>query len=106
MAWIEAPGGSLVAHGRCHTFHVDGLAHPLRVVRFTGHESISRPFQLEIIVLCDEHDLAPGLVVGRPAMLAIHHGDEPRLVHGIVSRFEHGAAGKTRTDYRVTLVPA
>jgi type VI secretion system secreted protein VgrG len=95
-----------------HTFHVDGLAHSLRVVRFTGHESISQPFQLEITVVCDDHELSSGSVVGRSATFAIHVGDgsqavrEPRVIHGVVSRFAHGDTGKARTAYRVTLVPA
>ena len=89
-----------------HTFHVDGLEHSLRVVRFTGDESISQPFQLEITVVCDEHNLAPGHVVGRPATLGIHVDGETRLVHGIVSRFARGSVGNTRAEYRVTVVPA
>ena len=89
-----------------HTLTIDDLEHALRVVRFSGHESVSQLFQVEITVVCDEHDIAPSRVVGRPAALAIHMEGEPRLVHGIVSRFALGDAGKSRTEYRVTLVPA
>lgn len=92
-----------------HTFTVDGLDNPLRVVRFSGHEALSQPYKLEISLAGEEHDLAPGQIVGRPAVLAIDAGNtlpEPRLIHGVVSRVAHADAGRTQTEYVVTLVPA
>src|SRR5580692_2056866 len=89
-----------------HTFNIDGLARPLRVVRFTGHESISQPFQFEVTFRCEDQDLPAQQVVGRPATLAIHVGEEPRRMHGIVSRLSHGDPMGTSSTFQATLVPA
>ncbi len=95
-----------------HSFVVDGWsgAHALRVVRFVGHEAMSRSYAFEITVVSDDHDLSFGQIVGRAATLTIDTGGEPRIIHGVVSRFAYGdagpAAGKASAFYRVTLVPA
>ncbi|MEZ4296933.1 MAG: type VI secretion system tip protein TssI/VgrG [Polyangiaceae bacterium] len=89
-----------------HSLHVDGLEPSLRVVRFSGHESISQGFQLGITVSCDHLDLHPGSVVGRAATLTIDAGQGPRAVHGIVSRFAHVDPWRNGAEYHLTLVPA
>jgi type VI secretion system secreted protein VgrG len=109
-----------------HSFTVDGLMHPLRVVRFAGREALSQPFQIEIAVTSEEHDLASSRLVGRRAVLAIDvDGElgEPRPIHGVIGRFAHGDSGRApvtmgpqaapnparwraQSEYLVTLVPA
>jgi len=89
-----------------HTIHIDGLERSLRIVRFSGHEELSRLFEVEIVVTCEERDVAPSGVVGRPALLTIQQGGASRFVHGMVSRFSLAGSGKSRAEYRVTLVPS
>jgi type VI secretion system secreted protein VgrG len=92
-----------------HTFTIDQLDHPLRVVRFTGHESLSRPFRFEITLAGEQHDLALGHLVGRSAVLAIDAEaelPEPRPIHGIVGRVARTDAGRTGGAYLITVVPA
>src|SRR5690348_4542107 len=88
-----------------HTFQVDGLSNELRVMRFDGHEGISRLYHFDIVVAAAENDIAFADVVGKPGVLTFRVGEEPRHVHGIVSSFAQGDEGKKLTAYHVTLVP-
>jgi type VI secretion system secreted protein VgrG len=87
-------------------FSVEGLSQPLRVLRFSGDEGLSELFHFELTL--GSHDGAIGIddVVGLPALFTIMDtGGEQRQVHGMVSRFEQGDAGKKITLYHATLVP-
>ena len=87
------------------TFQVDGISQTLRVARLDGQEAISELFQFELGLVCEEAAIAAADIIGAKALLTINGHEDSRLVHGIVSRFEHGDAGKRWTSYRATLVP-
>ena len=89
-----------------HLFHIEGLEHEFRVIRFDGHEGISQLFQFEVVVACKAVDVDFDDVVGKPAVLAFRVGDEPRSVHGIVESVEQGEEGNKLTAYRVVIVPS
>src|SRR5690606_14116065 len=73
-------------------FTLDVGGNPLRVVRFTGKESISGPFEFWIEVA--GNDLDSESLLGSPALLTIEGAETPRLVHGIVYEAEY--VGRTR----------
>src|SRR5262245_58378524 len=87
------------------TFEVKGLSEDLRVARFAGHEGLSELFRFEILVV-SEAQVGASDVIEQPALLTMAaDASGNRFVHGIVSRFEMGDAGKKLTSYRLTLVP-
>ena len=88
-------------------FSVGDGARTLRVVRFAGVEALSELFHLEVTFASEEGLLEIEDVLGRTASLTLlgKDGDEDRYVHGVVSRFEEGDAGKKVTLYHATIVP-
>jgi type VI secretion system secreted protein VgrG len=87
-------------------FEVQGLSQTLRVARFAGQEGLSELFHFELILMSEEGALSFNDVIAQPALMTMRADDDhPRLVHGIVSRFEQGDMGKRLTAYRLTLVP-
>jgi type VI secretion system secreted protein VgrG len=87
-------------------FEVQGLSSTLRVARFVGQEGLSELFHFELVLMSEESALGFDDVIAKPAVLTMRADDDhPRLVHGLVSRFEQGDAGKKLTAYRLTLVP-
>ncbi|XXT25192.1 type VI secretion system tip protein TssI/VgrG [Sorangium sp. So ce429] len=78
----------------------------MRVVRLEGREAISELFHVEITLAAEDESLALGDVVGQPALLTLNGPATPRLVHGVIARFEQAEEGKRFTLYRATLVPA
>lgn len=89
-----------------YLFAVLGLSQSLRVARFSGHEGLSELFHFDVILMTDDDAVAFDQVMAQPARLTLRADDgHDRHVHGIVSRFEQGEAGKKLTAYRVTLVP-
>jgi type VI secretion system secreted protein VgrG len=87
-------------------FEINGCSAELHVLRFSGHEGISELFHFEVTVAADDATLAPADLVGLPAHLEIDGEDgSTRHVHGMVSRFEFGDAGKKLSLYHVVVVP-
>ncbi|MEW5702013.1 MAG: type VI secretion system tip protein TssI/VgrG [Candidatus Zixiibacteriota bacterium] len=87
------------------TFQSQGYSDELRVVRFNGSEGISELFHFGIQLAARDPDVDLDAIVGLPAQLDIHHGDETRSIYGIVNRFEQGAASGIFTPYFAELVP-
>lgn len=76
------------------------------VVRFEGTESISEPFQFDVLISTEDHDIRLADVVGKNATLTLQPGaGASRHVNGIVSRFRHVEDGKNVSLYLVTVVP-
>ncbi|MBZ5708569.1 type VI secretion system Vgr family protein [Nannocystis pusilla] len=88
---------------RSCTFEIEGLADNFWVVRFSGSEAISSPYEFHLDVVA--RHIAVGELVGRSAALKIVVTGEPRLVHGIVLRAEYTGEMRPRAMYRITLVP-
>lgn len=90
------------------TLAIDGLDAVVHAVHMEGHEGISELFEFRVIIRTDAADLDLASVVGKKAKLGIvaYEDDEPRLVHGIVSRIEQTTAEIVHAaSYEVTLVP-
>lgn len=88
-----------------YTFAVDGLDGDLAVLRFDGVEGLSRPYRFDIELTSHDPDIVFEDVVGKNAVLQWITADEPRCVHGIVSRFEFAGQGRKLTYYTARLVP-
>jgi type VI secretion system secreted protein VgrG len=76
-----------------------------RVVRFAGEEGMSRLFELQVEFASEDPAIAFSDVVGKPALLTIDDGREPRLLHGMVSRFEMVGERPRYTLYQAVVVP-
>jgi type VI secretion system secreted protein VgrG len=78
----------------------------LRVIRYEGHESMSRLFEFEVYVSSKEGDVALADAVGQKAHLRFGADEErQRHVHGIVRRFEHTSETLHGASFKVTVVP-
>ncbi len=85
---------------------IDGVSSELHVVRFRGREGISQLFDFEVEFVSEDAALDFEAVVGKPALLEMTTSDDPRFVHGIVSRLEETGVGNHFTNYSVRIVPA
>ncbi|MFO0616576.1 MAG: type VI secretion system tip protein TssI/VgrG [Polyangiaceae bacterium] len=85
-------------------FEVEGVSSSLRVVRFSAREALSELFQLEVLIASDDPALDFDAFADKRALLTMQ-GDEPRYIHGHVSRLRLGDAGKKLTTYAVSVVP-
>lgn len=102
---VTLPFRAPVASPAIFSFSIPGCAANLRVVRFTGHEGLSRLFELQVELACDDPCLAFPEVVGKPALLTIDDGQAFRCLHGMISRFELMSVLPRYTLYLATLVP-
>ncbi len=76
---------------------------PLRVVRFSGHEAISNPFEFRIEVAATELD--PDSLLNQPVALTIKGLDEPRVVHGFVTEAEYVGNTRNLELYELSVAP-
>lgn len=86
---------------------VEGIAPgQLRVVRFEGHECLSRPYHFEIDAVGTEHALPLEEAIGRHASLTIGRGKTARKIHGILQEAEAvGESDGGSFAYVLRLVP-
>jgi type VI secretion system secreted protein VgrG len=92
-------------------FHSDALSGAsLLVHQFSGRESLSRPFEFLIDLVCEDPDLDLEAPIGQPACLTLRgrHFDGSRYsryVHGVIERFIQIGAGVRQSRYQASLVP-
>lgn len=91
----------MLFHGHLFSLKVGGV--PLRVVRFSGHESISGLFEFRVEVAGPETD--PEMLIGQPGVFHIAAVDIPRVVHGIVCESEYIGETRTLHRYKLTIAP-
>lgn len=84
---------------------IKGVSAEMNVVRFRGREGVSELFDFEVEFVSDDAAIDFDAVVGKPALLEMTTNDEPRFVHGIVSRFEEIGVGVNQTTYLARMVP-
>ncbi|PCC71556.1 type VI secretion system secreted protein VgrG [Nannocystis exedens] len=87
---VSNPTSVLQSSDAIFTLDVGGAT--LRVVRFTGHEAISSPFEFRLEVA--GVDLDTEGMLGQSALLTIEGAEVPRHVHGIIYEAEY--IGHTR----------
>jgi type VI secretion system secreted protein VgrG len=77
--------------------------HDLQVASFSGSESISQPYAIDVELVSERADLRLENLLHQPAYLAFDtagHG-----MHGVIDCIARGDAGKRLTHYSLTLVP-
>ncbi len=88
------------------TFASQGLPEDtFAVVRFSGTEAISRPYEFDITLASEDPDIDLKDFLRNPATLTILRGDEEFHIHGVPSQFEQLHEVKHRVFYRAILVP-
>lgn len=88
-------------------FEVSGSDEELRVVSFAATEGISQLFSIDLELVAEDNELKFEQFVGQAGVLTIQEyvEEEPRYLHGIISRFEQGSSGLRFTTYNATVVP-
>ena len=84
---------------------IEGLESALYVVKLRGYEGLSELYEFEVDFVSDDAAIDFDSVIGKPALLEMLTGDEPRHVHGIVNRFEETGVGQKMTSYTASMVP-
>ena len=83
---------------------IEGSAHDLRVLEFTGKEAISQPFRFDLKLVSERPDLDLESLLHRTAYLSFDgHGAG---IHGQVYSVGQGDAGKRLTQYQLSLMPS
>lgn len=87
-------------------FHRDDLPR-FRVVRFEGHEEVSRLFRFEIVLAAETGDVDLDAALNAHATLRIRSRDHSTSMpyHGMVAEFEQQGQVDDYCFYRLTLVP-
>ena len=94
---------ALLGNQALFTLEVAGADVDLRVVRFSGQESISGLFGFRIEIAGPDFDV--GSLVDKPALLNIETLQGPRHVHGVLSEVEYVGHARDQELYEVDLVP-
>ncbi|WP_339459845.1 type VI secretion system Vgr family protein [Pseudomonas sp. EA_105y_Pfl2_R69] len=82
---------------------IEGLAHDLQVLEFSGREAISQPFEFELELVSERPDLDLESLLHQSAFLALSQAGNG--IHGQIYRVAQGESGKRLTRYHVTLRP-
>jgi type VI secretion system secreted protein VgrG len=93
---------ALLGNRASFTLTVEGCEE-LRVVRFSGHEGVSTPYEFRLVVAAGTMPLEA--LVGQPTRLTIEGLDSARRVHGLICEAGYVGEGSGRTLYELTLVP-
>jgi len=80
---------------------IRGLSHDFKVLEFTGHEALCRPYRFELDLVSEIPDLDIESFLHKPAFLAF--AADGTGVHGLIHSIAQGEAGKRLTRYRITL---
>lgn len=75
---------------------------------FSGSEGLSHPFQFELSLLSEKHDIAFDKIVGQRVTIQMDLVDGlpiHRFINGFVARFRQERADKLYTYYSATIVP-
>ena len=82
---------------------IEGVSHDLQVLEFNGREAISQPFEFELELVSERHDLDLESLLHQAAFLAFDQAGHG--IHGHIYRAAQGESGKRLTRYHVTLRP-
>lgn len=100
----------LGANEERYFFEVLDGADQFHLVRMKGTEGISKLYQFDVEVVCDDPDLEVEEYIGQAAVITLldqtnDTEDQTRYIHGIISRIEVGEQGIEQNTYYMTLVP-
>lgn len=77
----------------------------LRVLRFSGTEGLSAPYQFDLELIAQGIDPDFEEMIGADACLAYSTPEGERYVHGVIMRWEETGRGKSWTNFEATVVP-
>lgn len=86
-------------------FTPDEYTGELRVLKFTGAESISEPFRYRLKLASRDAMIDFDTIIGKPALLTIYGEIGERYVNGIVTKFIQDGVGNRYTYYHTELMP-
>ncbi len=74
--------------------------------KMAGVERLGRPFQYDLVLLSEKHDIDYKDIIGQNVTVAVDKGDkEPRCFNGFISRFAQTNYERRLAEYRATMVP-
>jgi type VI secretion system secreted protein VgrG len=74
--------------------------------KLVGREELGRPFQYEVTLLSEQHEIAYKDIIGKNVTIGVDKGDDqPRFFNAFVSRFAQTNYERRLVEYRATLVP-
>lgn len=85
------------------TLTLDSGPNELKVLEFTGRETISQPYRFDLELVSERPDLELEALLHRQAYLTFDQ--QGRGIHGQVYSVAQGDSGKRLTRYQVSLVP-
>jgi len=78
----------------------------LLVKSLAGAERLGRPFQFELVLASEGHELDYKKIIGQNVTVFVDKGDkEPRFFNGYVSRFAQTKFERDLAEYHATVVP-
>ena len=78
----------------------------LLIKSMKGGERLGRPFEYELVLLSEQHDLNYKEIIGQNVTIAIDKGDkESRYFNGYISRFSETRFEKDLVEYQAVVVP-
>ena len=73
---------------------------------FTGTESLSRPFQFELVLRSEDHEIDYKQIIGQNVTIFVDKPEgDPRVFNGFISRFAQTKYENLLAEYRATVVP-
>jgi len=71
-----------------------------------GIERLGRPFQYELVLLSEKHDISYKDIIGQNVSVSVDKADKvPRYFNGFISRFSQTRYERTLVEYHATVVP-
>ncbi len=87
------------------TFDLIGSSEELRVLEFTGKESISKPFEYKLTLATKNDLLTPEQFMGQSGLLTFVAQEQNELLHGDIAQFEQSGEQGDFLLFQLTLVP-
>ncbi len=87
------------------TFDLIGSSEELRVLEFVGKESISKPFEFNVVLATKNDQLTAEQFIGKSSLLTFVAHEHNELLHSDISQFEQCGEHGDFLLYQVTLVP-
>jgi len=85
---------------------ITGISSTLMVAKFEATEAMSSLFSVDVVFGSDDKEISFSDAIGKPTALSMQlEKDDPRFIHGIVSRIRHLEDGQKFSFYRMTIVP-
>ncbi|MCP3952592.1 MAG: type VI secretion system tip protein VgrG [Desulfobacterales bacterium] len=86
------------------TFNAQELQHPVRVVKFSAHEKLSSPFEVNLTLASDQEISYDG-GIDKEGLLTILGNTEDRYFQGVISQFTSKGVSGRFFLYEAKLVP-